>query len=472
MTTLPTVITSSGLQPQTPAYWLAQLLAIVSASNPGYTANLPGSLIEDISSTDTGALLLMDSARVDLVNSLTPYGINEFLLNQLGQIVGVQQGGPSNTSVYVVFTGTVGFVIPQGFIVSDGANQYSVQDGGVVQTGGSSAALFCLAVNSGTWAVPAATVTTLITSVPGTVTLSVTNPTAGTPGLEAESPENYRARVLQAGLAASQGMPRYLRTLLANVPGVQSRLISIRSGATSGTWEVICGGNGDPYAIAYAIFKSLFDITSVAGSTLEATAITQASPGAVTTNLNHGYSTGQHITIAGSDPTNYNGTYTITVTGEKTFTLGVDTSGFPAYVSGAVITPNLRNVTTSIVDYPDTYAITFVNPPSQAVTMTVEWSTISTNIVPATQIASAVQTAVANYINSIYVGQPINELEMQSVFQESVASIVDPALIIEIAFTVSINGIVTAPTGSTSAIYGDPESYFSCSASDITVTQV
>ena len=117
---LPTVITAAGLQPQSPATLRANLVAAVAAQNPGYTADLPGSLIEDIASTDVGALVVCDQARVDLVNSLSPYAANAQLLIQLGNISGVQQGTTSNTSVYVVFSGTVGFVVSPGFTVSDG----------------------------------------------------------------------------------------------------------------------------------------------------------------------------------------------------------------------------------------------------------------------------------------------------------------------------------------------------------------
>ena len=157
--TIPTVVTRAGLQPTPPAVLRDQLLADVAAQVPGYTANLPASLVEDISSTDVAALALMDAARVELVNSLTPYGANEFILNQLGQIYGVTPGVGSNTSVYVVFSGTVGFVIAQGFTVTDGTYQYVVQNGGVIESGGDSEPLFCLATQAGTWAVPANTVT-------------------------------------------------------------------------------------------------------------------------------------------------------------------------------------------------------------------------------------------------------------------------------------------------------------------------
>ena len=260
----PIVMTPAGLQPQAPADILAQLLASVAATNPGYTGDLPASLIEDIASTDVGAIVLIDRARVELINSLTPNGANDFVLNQLGQIYGVQPGIPTNTSVNVVFTGTVGFVINVGFQVSDGTNTYQIVDGGVIGGGSSSPSLTAVAVNSGSFAVPLATVTQIVTSVPGAITLSVTNPTAGTPGGAAETSQSYRSRVLQAGLASSQGMPRYLKTLIQNLPGVVSRTVAVR--ATLGTGIEVLVAGGDNYQIAYAIFRSVFDPSALIAS--------------------------------------------------------------------------------------------------------------------------------------------------------------------------------------------------------------
>lgn len=314
-------MTSAGLQPRPPAEVLAQLLAFVRATNPGYTANLPGSLIEDISSTDTAAIVLIDQARVELVNSLTPAGVNAFLLRQLGTVYGVPLGQASNTSVYLIFTGPPGFVIAKGFTVSDGTYQYVVQDGGIVGADGETPQLYALATQNGTWAVPAGTVTQLVTSVPNPVVLTVVNPNEGLPGTNTETETNYRARVMQAGLAASQGMSRYLKTLLNNVVGVQTRLISVKE-AIGGDWIVIVGG-GDPYQVAYAIFMALFDIADLVGSTLTIAGISSANPGVVTTFLNHGYAPGQNITIEGCDPADYDGSYAVIATPtEKTFTLG------------------------------------------------------------------------------------------------------------------------------------------------------
>jgi hypothetical protein len=262
--TLPVVITAAGLQPQSPDSLRQQLVDAVAATNPGYTANLPGSLIEDIVGTDVAALAICDSARVELVNSLTPYGANEFLLIQLGNVYGVMQGQGSNTSVFAVFSGPPGFIIDKGFTIGDGTYQYVVQDGGIIASGGSTSPLFCLASNSGIWAVPANTVTQLKTSVPAPFVVTVNNPNAGTPGSGVQAPEDYRAQVLQAGQAVVQGMPTTLKTQLEKVSGVQARLVSVLLRVGVG-WEIICGG-GDPYEVAYAIYKSLFDVSTIVGS--------------------------------------------------------------------------------------------------------------------------------------------------------------------------------------------------------------
>lgn len=468
--TFPTVVTAAGLQPVNPMVLRQMLLDLVAATNPGYTANLPGSLIEDISSTDVAAIALADSARVELVNSLTPYGANDFLLRQLGNVYGVPLGRDSTTSVEVVFAGSPGFVISAGFTVSDGTFQYVVQTGGIVGTGGLSGNVYALATTQGSWAVPPHTVTQLVTSVPDGITLTVTNPAPGLPGTGAQTAEQYRVQVLDAGRAVSQGMPSALRTALVAVTGVQPRLVSVRQQPVG--WEVICGG-GDPYQVAYAIFSALFDISSLVGSTIAVTDITQADPGVVTTDLNHGYQTGDPVTIEGVvGMTEVNGnTYTATVTGPKTFSIGVDTTGFGAYVSGGVCTPNSRNEAVAIYDYPDSYIVRFVRPPQQVVDISLLWNTTSPNLVPPAAVAQLGSPALVNYVMGITVGQPMNLFELQQVFQEAIVSLVPPAQLTRMVFTVSINGVGVPPSAGTGIIAGDPESYFFTDTTRIDINQ-
>lgn len=469
---LPTVMTRAGLLPQAPASLRAQLLASVAAERPGYTANLPGSLIEDVSSTDVAAIALCDSARVETVNSLTPYGANAFVLAQLGEALGVSIGGTTNTSVFLVFDGPVGYVVSPGFRVSDGTHQYVVRDGGIVEEGGESRPLFAVATVQGTWAVPAGTVNQLITSVPSGIALAVTNPAPGTPGLSTgESESSYRARVLDANLAVSQGATRYLKTLLGQVEGVQSRLISVRQ--ATGGWMVICGG-GDPYAVADAIFRSLFDLSNLVPSVTGITGITKANPGVVTTDINHGLEDGQDdvyiADVLGMTAAN-GGPYTVTVLTPTTFSFGVDTSGFGNYTSGGVVTPNDRNVEVSISDPPDAYVITYVNPPEQAVTMTVAWNTTSPNFVSDVAVAQLGAPALAAYVNELGVGEPINLFELQTTFQAAIADVLAPQLLTRMVFAVTIGGVAVNPDAGTGVIDGDPQSYFLTDVPSIVISR-
>jgi hypothetical protein len=470
--TLPIILTTAGLQPQAPSSFLAQLLAAVAATNPGYTATLPASLVEDVSSTDVGALVIIDQIRVDAVNSLSPFAANAFTLNQLGQIYGTILGLNTNTSVLVVFTGTSGFPIPAGFTVSDGTNQYTIIDGGIVGGvgTGSTPPLFALAVNPGTFAVPANTVTTIVTSVPSNITLSVTNPIAGTPATGAETEEDYRTRTLQAGLVAAQGMPRMMSTLLGNIPGVQTRLVSVLQ--QSNGFEVICGG-GDPNAVAQAIYQAMFDISRLVGSTLLVTGITAANPMVVTTNLNHGYNTGRVVSLTGAVPSAYNFTnQTATVISNKTFSVPINATGFGAYTSGGIVTPNLRNATGLIIDFPDVYSVPFVSPPQQLVLVTVTWNTTATNFVNTTAIQQLGAPALAAYINSLFVGVPMNQNDMRDAFRNACATALAPSLMTRLVFTVTIAGVVTAPNSGTDIIVGDPESYFFTDPAGANITVV
>lgn len=259
MSDLPIIVTQSGAQPTPPKTLLSNLITNVSAIVPGYTANLPAGLITDLASTATGAVALIDSAMVDTINSVTPYGSNVPMLMQLGNIYGVTQGQGSNTSVNVTFMGLPGFVIPKGFIVSDGNYQYAVQNNTIVPNRGQTAPVYCLATTPGSWAVPEASVTQIITSVPSSITLTCTNVTTGVAGEDKQPESSYRAQVLQSGMSTAQGVPTFLRTLLQKVPGVKSNLISYRN-ISAGKWALIVGG-GDPNDVGLAVYQAIPDIS-------------------------------------------------------------------------------------------------------------------------------------------------------------------------------------------------------------------
>lgn len=476
-TQLPTVITTAGLVPQSPTSLNAQIIALVAASNPGYTV-LPAGLIEDLSSTATAALVLIDQARVETVNSLTPYGCNAFTLNQLGQQFGVMTGQTVNTSVYVIFSSpTIGYAITPGFTVADvSGNQYVVPPtgGGIIGSDGSSLPVYVVATQQGSWAVPAGTVTTVVSSVPSGFVLTVTNPNAGTPSPGAETETNYRARVLTAGLVASIGTPAFVATLLSNVPGVNSQQISIlESTYYSGSWEVIVGGNADPYQVAFALYQSIPNLGLLVGSAMAIDGITQANPGVVSTVLNHGYSTGQVVAInsvVGMTQVNAQ-QFTITVITETTFSIGVNTSGYTAYSSGGIVTPNLRNVTVNVNDWPNIYPITFVTPPQQTVTIDLLWNTTVPGYVSGPVFNALAQAALINYVNSLPIGVPMNQFVMEQTVQTATIGVLGNALLTRMVWTVAINGISTPVESGTGLYVGDPESTFFATVSTVIVAQ-
>jgi hypothetical protein len=264
-------------------------------------------------------------------------------------------------------------------------------------------------------------------------------------------------------------MASYLKTQLWNVPGVSQRLVSVLQQAGGG-WEIICGG-GDNYAVAYAIWKALFDVSTLVPSVINVTGFTKANPGVVTTDKYHGYTTGESVTIAGSAPSSYNATYTVTVLTLTTFSVGVNTSGYSDYVSGGICTPNTRNVGVSISDYPDVYTIQYVDPPQEVVAITVTWNTIAVNFTGQSAVAQLAGPALISYINSIPVGTPINTIALATTFQEAVASVLPASLLTRLTFAVSINGQGVAPAAGESYISGDPEGYFYASPTSMTITQ-
>jgi hypothetical protein len=468
---IPLTMSATGLVPMAPTDILTQIITIAAAESPGYTANLPGSLIEDISSTSVAAVYLCNSALVDLVNSVSAVGANNFVLIQLGQMYGVAQGLDTNTSVYVVISGPPGYVINAGFTVSDGTYQYIIQDGGVIGTSGSTPPLYAVAALSGSWVVGVGTVTNIITQYPTAIgTLTVTNPSLGTPSPGAQTVEDYRAQVVQAGQASATGMTAYLRTAIQQVSGVQARLVAVRQVTTG--WEVIVGG-GDPYAIANAIFTSMFDLSILSGSVLGVAGITNANPGVMTTTLNHGFTSGQVIDVTGvTGMTGINSTpLTITVLTQTTFSLGINTTSSGTYGGGGVVTPNNRNTTVTIYQYPDIYTIPFVIPPLQTLEIVLVWNTNAFNTVSASAVAALGQPAIVSYINAIPVGAPINIFELQAVFQTAIASVIATPALTRMVFTISVNGIGVSPSAGTGIIAGDPESYFYITAAQISITQ-
>lgn len=469
MTDLPTVIDESGLQPTAPATLRANTVTYAETASPGITTDLPGTLIEDIVSTTTGALVQIDQARVDAVNSITPYGCNVALLDQMGSIYGVSRGGSSNTSCYVQFSGTPGYVINKGFVVSDGTYQYATQASSVIKTDGTSDNVYVLATVSGSWAVPANSITEIVTSVPTGYTLTVSNAATGVPGSDVERDSSYRYRIIQSGAVSGQSTPRYVKSLIGNINGVSSRLISMAT--TSSGYRIMVGG-GDPYEVANAIYQGCFDLHALEGSQNNITSASKATAAVITTELTHGLTTGESVTISGAlGMTAINGTFAATVLTSTTFSIPVNTTSAADYTGGGILETNPRNELVTIIDGADTYTIPFVTPLQQIVRINLVWNTNATNSVSNDSVVSVGSSALVSYINGVYAGSPINLFELQCVFRSAVSSLVPAANLTRMVFTVYIDGVDVAPETGTGIIQGDAQSYLYTTVNNITITR-
>lgn len=479
MAVLPLIMTPQGLQPQPPKSLRDQLVAAVAATNKDYTANLPGGLIEDVASTDVAACVQSDSFLVDLVNSISPNGANPFLLQQFGELYGITPQSAANTSIYVIFYGPPGFVIVRGFMVSDGSFNYLVQDGGVIGSDGQSLPLYAVSNTAGSWAVPAGSVTQYKTSIPASVaaTFGLTNPVDGVPATAVETMSDYHDRVMTAGLAASTGMSRYMKTLLADIPGVQMRLVSARQDRATGRYVALAGG-GDPYQVAYGLYKAMFWLPGFIAPQIEIVDVSLSNPAVITTANNHNLVTGMNETFdliegTGTVPALNGRTLPVTVIADRVFSVPFDTTPpGSGYRAGGIVTPNPIVQEITITDYPDVYLVTFVTPAEEVVDIVVTWETDSPNYVSPNAVQAAVGKPLQDYINTLPVGTaPINVYDMTAIFLESIEGLMPRESVTVLNFAVSINNVGAAPDPGTGVIFGDPNSYFYVELNDILVEE-
>ena len=261
MTDIPIIMTAAGAIPRDIEDIRQSNYDEIAAINPDLAAYLPASPQNAFSDTSVVPQSDCDRKLVDLVNSITPYGANEAILNQWGYLFGIERGLPTRPAVFVVFTGTVGYMVSKDFIISDGIHQYQAAYGGVVNSSGF-CMIYCIATTSGTWAIPENTVNQLVSSVYSPVVLVCNNPVDGTNGTSEEMLSAFRSRCITALQRTSKGVVAYAKDLLYRVVGEQ-RLVSVKQ-LNWGVKVIVAGG--DPYEIAYAIFNSGLDVSRLIGS--------------------------------------------------------------------------------------------------------------------------------------------------------------------------------------------------------------
>lgn len=466
-----TTLQNSGVQPTAPQVLRDQLVQLATQLSPGVTTNLPGSLVEDMASTAIGALAQIDQAKVDYINSVSPLNATPSLLDEFGEVYGVKRGAGANPSAYVTFTGTPGLYLASGFQVSDGIYTYETQENYTIPANGTLPNIYVLSTTSGTTIIPENSITTIVTGLAAGISLTVTNPQKGTPGIGPETDNSYRARILQTGMRTTQGTPGFIRSRLLAVPNVIPRSIgvSIKQGAGYG---VIVDG-GDPNQIAGAIYESVFDLPNLQSSTNAISAATQSNPCEITTSMTHGLTNGQQVTISGeTGMTAINGTFPVSVIDALRFSIPTDTSQGPLYTGHGILETNPRNHSATVTDGSDTYTINFIRPFQQKVKLIVHWQASNGGIVDDSTATQACAPGLSNYINGLTVGAFLSTLQMGTIVEALLLQVLPGSTITGLSFEVFLDGILSAPPTGSVIITGDPQSYFVTSPDQITLKRV
>jgi hypothetical protein len=146
---------------------------------------------------------------------------------------------------------------------------------------------------------------------------------------------------------------------------------------------------------------------------------------------------------------------------DKQFVLnGIDGTNYGYYISGGTVSPNPINVYITVADFPDSYEIPYVIPPQEKVSIQVVWRTDSPNFVSSDAMATAAIPAIVDYITSLPAGTtPINLNVLNKVFIDAVSTILVGEYIIDLEWSISINGVPRSPDVG-QVFYGDPYSYF------------
>jgi hypothetical protein len=253
-------LTSSGAQVTSYDEINQAVIQAATELSAGVAVDMPAELMSAIAQSTAYGIKQAADYYALATNTFSPYGVNEFMLLAQGAQSGFTLNEFNRTSVVVKFMGVNGVRIPRGSLVGDGTYSYQSSVDGVIS--GGYVEILCYATNDGSWAVPAATVTTVLTSFDGAYSITCTNLLEGTPAAGIETIPEYRARVLTALRVNTTATVSYLKSLLWAL-GIPQRLVSIDSNIT----HVYVDETVDKFNVANAIWQSGVNIAVLAGTT-------------------------------------------------------------------------------------------------------------------------------------------------------------------------------------------------------------
>lgn len=249
----------TGITLSTPDELRQALIDNVTAKIPEFSS-LPYELQQNLIDSSVEVLAYIEQTIGTLFNSFsTDYATNP-MFDRLGRSFGITRKAAIYSSANVVFSGAAGIVIPEGVEVTDADGNIKVKtaEQAVIPTTGS-VTIFCESEDYSD-AIPANT----LTKCDSLVNVTVTQPTAGTGGLDAETITQFRSRVWDTIKGVRQGSLYAFRSAVLAVPGVDSRLVNAfavdyAEGSIGYRGITVIVGGGDDYEVAEAIMASFLE---------------------------------------------------------------------------------------------------------------------------------------------------------------------------------------------------------------------
>jgi hypothetical protein len=251
-------LTAAGYIPDSVTTIKDNLETEAVASVTGYT-QLPSGLQENMIQVSAITEVHIQDMVADLLNGIGLDYANDFMIKNLGASFGIFMKDFQYGQVYLLFSDTVGTVIPAGTRVknTDGSIIVATLVNGTISSTGT----ITLLAESTTEQLTAATANSMTVMVDVITGVTVTNPLAGTAGLVAETIAAFKLRVYSEIQSARSGNVARASSELNKLSGVNSRLIKFKPQAIlSGTnyyqgIECIVGG-GDDAQVAGALLSA------------------------------------------------------------------------------------------------------------------------------------------------------------------------------------------------------------------------
>ena len=261
-------LTAAGYTQDTPVQIKTDLENQALAEVVGYSL-IPSELRENIIQESVIVEMKMQDGVNSLMNGISPDFSNDFMFKQLGSSFGIYPKDAERGQVTLTFSGTAGTIIPIGTRAKNTTNLTTVQTlvRGIIGSTGS-IGLLAESISAYIIPIPATTITVMVDSITG---VTVTNASAGTAGLAAQTIEEYKPTVYNEIQSARFGGITRAYSLLEKITGVQRRLIFFRplelilSAKYYQGIEAVIGG-GDDYEVAAALFESFLQTKNLLSS--------------------------------------------------------------------------------------------------------------------------------------------------------------------------------------------------------------